>query len=83
MFIHKYMYIDIIHVQIHLVHIVCYCIGYTSDNEWSTSVIPLDQYQEKLRIRREEALEGIHTYPYTHTLLYCIIIFLCVNCTSA
>ena len=30
---------------------MCYCIGYTSDNEWSTSEIPLDQYQEKLRRR--------------------------------
>ena len=27
----------------------CYCIGYTSDNVWSTSVIPLDQYQDQLR----------------------------------
>ena len=27
----------------------CYCIGYTSDNDWSTSVIPLDQYQDQLR----------------------------------
>ena len=31
-----------------------YCIGYTSNNEWSTSVIPLDQYQEKLQERRKE-----------------------------
>ena len=49
-------------------------IGYISDNEWSTSEIPLDQYQEKLRIRREEALlEGIHTYT---SLLYhnCVLI---------
>ena len=30
--------------------LLCYCIGYTS-NDWSTSVIPLDQYQEKLRRR--------------------------------
>ena len=29
----------------------CYCIGYTSDNDWSTSVIPLDQYQDQLRRR--------------------------------
>ena len=52
---------------------MCYCIGYTSDNEWSTSEIPLDQYQEKLRIRREEALEGIHTHT---SLLYhnCVLI---------
>ena len=28
-----------------------YCIGYTSNNDWSTSVIPLDQYQEKLQVR--------------------------------
>uniref|UniRef100_A0A1X7UVK1 Uncharacterized protein n=1 Tax=Amphimedon queenslandica TaxID=400682 RepID=A0A1X7UVK1_AMPQE len=27
---------------------------YTSDNDWSTSVIPLDQYQEKLQERRRE-----------------------------
>ena len=27
----------------------CYCIEYTSDNDWSTSVIPLDQYQDQLR----------------------------------
>ena len=31
-----------------------YCIGYTSNNDWSTSVIPLDQYQEKLKERRIE-----------------------------
>ena len=30
-----------------------YCIGYTS-NDWSTSVIPLDKYQEKLQERRRE-----------------------------
>ena len=28
-----------------------YCIGYTSNNDWSTSEIPLDQYQEKLQER--------------------------------
>ena len=33
---------------------VCYCIGYTSNNDWSTSIIPLDQYQEKLQERRRE-----------------------------
>ena len=31
-----------------------YCIGYTSNNDWSTSIIPLDQYQEKLQERRRE-----------------------------
>ena len=31
-----------------------YCIGYTSNNDWSTSEIPLDQYQEKLQERRRE-----------------------------
>ena len=31
-----------------------YCIGYTSNNDWSTSEIPLDQYQEKLQERRGE-----------------------------
>ena len=29
--------------------LLCYCIGYTSNNDWSTSIIPLDQYQEKLQ----------------------------------
>ena len=29
----------------------CYCIGYTSDNDWFASVIPLDQYQDQLRRR--------------------------------
>ena len=33
--------------------LLCYCIGYTS-NDWSTSVIPLDRYQEKLQERRRE-----------------------------
>ena len=28
-----------------------YCIGYTSNNDWSTSEIPLDQYQGKLQKR--------------------------------
>ena len=28
-----------------------YCIGYTSNNDWSTSAIPLDQYKEKLQKR--------------------------------
>ena len=53
---------------------LCYCIGYTSDNEWYTSEIPLNEYQEKLRKRREEALlEGIHTHT---SLLYhnCVLI---------
>uniref|UniRef100_A0A1X7STJ1 Uncharacterized protein n=1 Tax=Amphimedon queenslandica TaxID=400682 RepID=A0A1X7STJ1_AMPQE len=27
---------------------------YTSNNDWSTSIIPLDQYQEKLQERRRE-----------------------------
>ena len=31
-----------------------YCIGYTSNNDWSTSEIPLDQYQDKLQERRSE-----------------------------
>ena len=30
---------------------VYYCIGYTSNNDWYTSEIPLDQYQEKLQKR--------------------------------
>ena len=37
-----------------LIQLLCYCIGYTSNNDWSTSIIPLDQYQEKLRERRRE-----------------------------
>ena len=28
-----------------------YCIGYTSNNDWSTTEIPLDQFQEKLQKR--------------------------------
>ena len=28
-----------------------YCIGYIGNNDWSTSVIPLDQYKEKLQKR--------------------------------
>ena len=31
-----------------------YCIGYTSNNVWSTSEIPLHQYQEKLQERWDE-----------------------------
>ena len=34
--------------------LLCYCIGYTSNNDWSTSIIPLDQYQDKLQERRRE-----------------------------
>ena len=37
-----------------LIQLLCYCIGYTSNNDWSTSIIPLDQYQEKLQERRKE-----------------------------
>ena len=35
-----------------------YCIGYTSNNDWSTSEIPLDQYQEKLQKRWDELPSG-------------------------
>ena len=35
-----------------------YCIGYTSINDWSTSEIPLDQYQEKLQERWDELPSG-------------------------
>ena len=35
-----------------------YCIGYASNNDWSTSVIPLDQYQEKLQKRWDELPSG-------------------------
>ena len=31
-----------------------FCVGYTSNNDWSTSEIPLDQYQEKLQERWDE-----------------------------
>ena len=37
-----------------LIQLLCYCIGYTSNNDWSTSIIPLDQYQEKLQKKRRE-----------------------------
>ena len=36
-----------------------YCIGYTSNNVWSTSEILLDQYQEKLQERWDELPLGI------------------------
>ena len=42
-----YMYLS-------LIQLLCYCIGYTRNNDWSTSIIPLDQYQEKLQERRRE-----------------------------
>ena len=35
-----------------------YFIGYTSNNDWSTSEIPLDQYQEKLQERWYELPSG-------------------------
>ena len=35
-----------------------YCIGYTSNNDWSTSEIPLDQYKEKLQKRWDELPSG-------------------------
>ena len=37
-----------------LIQLLCYCVGHTSNNDWSTSIIPLDQYQEKLQERRRE-----------------------------
>ena len=40
----------------------CYCIGYTSDNDWSTSVIPLDQYQDQLRRRILSDLESFRLH---------------------
>ena len=36
----------------------CYCIGYTS-NDWSTSEIPLNQYQEKLQERQRREIEQL------------------------
>ena len=35
-----------------------YCIGYTSNNDWSICEIPLDQYQEKLQERWDELPSG-------------------------
>ena len=35
-----------------------YCIGYTSNNDWSTTEVPLDQYQEKLQERWDELPSG-------------------------
>ena len=35
-----------------------YCIGYTSNNDWSICEIPLDQYQEKLQKRWDELPSG-------------------------
>ena len=43
------------HVHVHVyLSLIQHCIGYTSNNDWSTSIIPLDQYQEKLQERRRE-----------------------------
>ena len=41
-----------------------YCIGYTS-RDWSTSEVPLDQYEKELRNLRE----GM----YTHTIQLCAL----------
>ena len=45
--------------------LLCYCIGYTS-NDWSTSVIPLDRYQEKLQERRREWETSHPVQPVHH-----------------
>ena len=45
--------------------LLCYCIGYTS-NDWSTSVIPLDRYQEKLQERRREWAASQPVQPVHH-----------------
>ena len=45
--------------------LLCYCIGYTS-NDWSTSVIPLDRYQEKLQERRREWEASQPVQPVHH-----------------
>ena len=45
--------------------LLCYCIGYTS-NDWSTSVIPLDRYQEKLQERRREWEASRPVQPVHH-----------------
>ena len=42
-----------------------YCIGYTS-NDWSTSLIPLDRYQEKLQERRREWEASQPVQPVPH-----------------
>ena len=42
-----------------------YCIGY-SDNDWSVSEIPLDQYQEKLQERRREWEASQPVQPHHH-----------------
>ena len=45
--------------------LLCYCIGYTS-NDWSTSVIPLDRYEEKLQERRREWEASQPVQPVHH-----------------
>ena len=45
--------------------LLCYCIGYTS-NDWSTSVIPLDRYQEKVQERRREWEASQPVQPVDH-----------------
>ena len=45
--------------------LLCYCIGYTS-NDWSTSVIPLERYQEKLQERRREWEASQPVQPVDH-----------------
>ena len=45
--------------------LLCYCIGYTS-NDWSTSEIPLDRYQEKLQERRREWEASQPVQPVHH-----------------
>ena len=45
--------------------LLCYCIGYTS-NDWSTSEIPLDRYQEKLQERRREWEASQPVQPVYH-----------------
>ena len=47
------------------INLLCYCIGYTS-NDWFTSVIPLDQYQEKLQERRREWEASQPVQPVHH-----------------
>ena len=37
-----------------LIAIVCICIGYNTENDWSVDVIPPDQYQDKLRERKQK-----------------------------
>ena len=59
--IHNCIYIDL--YKFHVLLLLCYCIEY---NDWSTSVISLDQYQEKLQERRREWEASQPVQPVHH-----------------